>query len=233
MIGKSPILSVSLFLFCLVFAIPGESRANLVFDFVRIDLHADAKAEEIQGTFSFKNRGFETAKIVEVESTCGCLSASMTKAEYEPGEKGMLRAIFKLTNFIGTHKKLLIITTNDPKQRPIELEVVIHVPEVFRITPDMHEWIVGGPTDEKVYSLEILGDTPINVSEIGATRDNVKYDLEVLEKGRRYQIKLKPDTTEKVMIGAVKVTTDSEVPKFQRKLLYFAISKESKKLTGE
>ena len=211
---------------------PAVAQGELVFSTTRVELHAEAADEIVYGTFHFKNRGFDDEEIIEIESSCGCLSASMDKKKYAPGESGKLRAAFKLSNFVGTHEKLLTVRTANPKSAPVDLEVQINVPEIIRTTPEIHEWTLKGDSDTRKYTVEILGDDPIKITDISATRTNVDYKINILEEGRKYENDSKPHDTEKVTMGAVRLTTDSTIPKFQRKMLFFAISPEKKKTGG-
>ncbi len=209
-----------------------QASAQLVFDSTRLELNAAAADEVISGTFHFRNKGFADEEIIEVESTCGCLSATMDKQTYAPGEEGRLRAVFKLTNFVGIHEKLLIVRTANPKAPPIDLVVQINVPEIFRSSPEIHEWTLEGEADPRRFSVEILGDAPINITDVSATRTNVDFKLHTLEPGRRYEVEVTPHDTSRVTMGAIRLITDSDIPKFQRMMLFFSISPETKKSGG-
>ena len=70
---------LALVVFAGSFILP-SAAAQLVFDSKRVELNAAAEDELISGTFHFRNNGFADEQIVEVESTCGCLSATMDKS---------------------------------------------------------------------------------------------------------------------------------------------------------
>jgi hypothetical protein len=49
--------------------------------------------------------------------------------------------------------------------------------------------------------------------------------LTAVEPGREYRLVLTPNSTEKELLGFVKVITDCEIDKYARELMYFKISR--------
>ena len=101
----------------------------------------------------------------------------------------------------------------------------VQVPPVFVFEPSLAEWRVGETPVPKTVRLKVAGDTPIKVTEIASSRPAIKAELEEVESGRDYRIKLTPSSTDDTLLGMVKVVTDATVQKHQKTLFFFQISK--------
>jgi len=128
-----------------------------------------------------------------------------------------------VSSFTGKQEKILHIYTDD-KDHPDQIfTAVIEVPVVVSVEPKLLQWIIGQEPAVQDFSVKILGDDPINVTNINATRKNVTCELKVITPGREYRISVKPADTQDVTIGAVQIQTDSKIPKYQRQMGFFSI----------
>ncbi len=199
--------------------------AGLVFDQTVLKEQADPAAETHEVKFAFHVEGDAPVTIENVSSSCHCISAGADKKVYQPGETGVVTAVFKLGTFEGETVKSLQVHSDDPDNRARSLQVKINIPKVFELSPEMTAWTVGDEPAPKTVTVKILGDTPIEVLGVTSSREAVGAELKEIAKGREYQVVVSPSSTEKPMIGLLKLTTNSEIPRFKAKNAYFNIQR--------
>ena len=78
-----------------------EPQAELKLDVGRVAVKPKPEDEVVKVEFSLKNTGTKPVTIVGLESGCACLSASLDKRSYAPGEAGKGQAEFKVGSFVG------------------------------------------------------------------------------------------------------------------------------------
>jgi hypothetical protein len=198
-------------------------QAGLVFDGEPIELKPKPEDEEVEKTFTFQNKGTAPIRVIRLESTCACLEASLDKAVYAPGERGTGKAKFKVSSFVGRHEKVLYVHTDDPAEPSQAVDFVLDVPEVVSIEPKLLEWTVGDAPEAKTFVVKMTGTDPMRVTELTATRQNVTFESKEVTPGREYHITIKPASTADVTIGALKIQTDSKIPKYARQMAFFSI----------
>lgn len=210
-------------LFTAVWALAASLQAGLTLDQDPLELKPKPEDEEIESTFTFTNTGKKPVRVTSLESSCSCLEASLDKAVYQPGEKGKGKAKFKVSSFTGKHEKFLHIYTDDPSAQDIVLTAVIDVPELVHVEPKLIEWVIGEKPEPKQYTVTMVGKDDIHIKDVSSTRENVKAVFAEIKPGREYQITVTPSATADIIVGAVRIETDSKIPKYQRQLAYFNI----------
>lgn len=199
------------------------AQAELVTEVSVIELKPKPEDESIQTSFVFHNKGSKPVKVLSIDSACSCLSASLDKAVYEPGEKGIGKAEFKISSFIGRHEKTVHVQTDDPAQPEWVITFVVEVPEIIRIEPKTLQWWLGDEPEAKVTKITMLGSEPMKILKLSSTREQVDYSFKEIVPGKEYEITVKPRSTAEVMLGALKIETDSKITKYQRQLAFFSI----------
>lgn len=215
-------LVISLFSFLL----PVHSQAELKLDVERVPVKPKPEDEVVKVEFSFKNTGTKPVTIVGLESGCACLSASLDKRSYAPGEAGKGQAEFKVGSFVGQHEKILKVTTDDPAQTEWEVAFLLDVPEVVSIEPKNVQWWIGEQPSPKPIVVKMTGEEPMKITNITSTRETVDFTWKEVKPGREYTITVTPKTTADVVIGALKIETDSKIPKYARQLAFFSIVRQ-------
>lgn len=203
--------------------LPAVLQAGLVFDHDPLEINPKPEDEEVESTFTFKNTGDKPIRVTGLESSCSCLEASLDKAVYEPGEKGTGKAKFKISSFVGRHEKFLHIYTDDPKDNDIVMRAVIDVPALIEIEPKLLQWTQGENAQTKEYTVKIFGSDPMKITGVSSTRESFGAEVKVVKPGREYRLVVKPTTTENIVVGALKIETDSKIPKYQRQMAYFNV----------
>ncbi len=93
----------------------------------RIDFGALKTHEVRQQDVVIKNTGRDLLKIHEVEVTCGCTVAELTKKELAPGESTTLAINFDSKEFRGPLTKHVNIFSNDPVNGAFDLVILADV----------------------------------------------------------------------------------------------------------
>ena len=202
------------------------ARAELTLDVPVIELKPKPEDEEVETTFKFRNAGDKPVKILGLESACSCLSAELDKTEYKPGEEGAGRASFKVSTFVGRHEKYVTVSTDDPKQPEWKVNFVLEVPAVVDIKPKTLQWFIGDEPRAKSCLVQFLSEEPMKILKVTPTRENVAYEVKELKEGREYLITVTPKSTHDVTMGALKIETNSRIPKYQNQLAFFSISRK-------
>lgn len=208
-------------LLALAAATPGA--AELALDTPVVEVNPRPEDETVEVTFSFTNKGTKPVRVLNLESACSCLSADLDKAVYQPGEKGAGHAVFKVSTFIGVHEKTLHVQTDDPDQEEWVVPFRLTVPEILRIEPKTLQWWVGGEAQAQTTRVTVTGDDPIRITGITSTRENVEFSWREIRPGREYEVSVRPKSTEEVMLGALRIETDSRIPKYRRQMAFFSV----------
>jgi hypothetical protein len=214
-------------------ALAMNCQADLVLDGNVVDVKPKPEDETITVSFSFRNKGDKPVTILNLESGCSCLSSSLDARTYAPGASGTGKAEFKVSTFVGRHEKSVTVATDDPQQPQWEIPFILDVPAVVEIEPKTLQWWLGGDASEKTCVVKILTGDPIKVTQVTSTRENVSFKMETVTEGREYRITVKPNSTEEVLMGALKIETDSRIPKYQRQLAFFSVFRKPENAAEE
>lgn len=208
---------------CLILGALSVCHAELATESPVIELKPKPEDEVITTDFVFHNKGTRPVRVLTIDSACSCLSASLDKAVYMPGEKGVGKAEFKISSFIGRHEKSVHVQTDDPAQPEWVINFAIEVPEVIKIEPKTLQWWLGDAAETKVTRVTMMGNEPMKITGITSTRERVEFSWKEITPGREYEVTVKPKDTAEVMLGALKIETDSKIPKYQRQLAFFSV----------
>jgi hypothetical protein len=210
-------------LFCLSALMLASASADLVTEVPVIELKPKPEDETIATEFVFHNKGNKPVRVLKIDSACSCLSASLDKAVYQPGEKGVGKADFKVSRFTGRLEKTVHVQTDDPAQSEWVITFALEVPEVVKIEPKTLQWWLGDPAEPKTTRVTMTGDEPMKITKITSTREQVQFSFKEITPGKEYEVTVQPNSTAEVMLGALKIETDSKIPKYQRQLSFFSV----------
>ncbi|MEM8952986.1 MAG: DUF1573 domain-containing protein, partial [Verrucomicrobiota bacterium] len=172
-------------------------------EFKTLEAEHQAKAEDdvFNVVFPFVNRGDEPVRITKIESSCGCLKAEVSAKVIAPGEEGVVKGLFNLGAATGENEKYLTVRTDEKGAEPYELVTRVLVPEIVTIDPKILSWGIGEEPEERIFEFKVKREEPIRVVDVSSSRREFALEWETIEEGRRYRIKLKPETTEKALLG--------------------------------
>ncbi len=207
-------------------ALPLAATATLRLDGDHVDVKPKPEDEVAKVTFGFKNDGNKPVRILNLESACSCLSATLDRATYEPGTTGTGKAEFKVSSFVGKQEKAVTVTTDDPKQPEWVITFIMDVPAIVDIEPKMVQWWLKEKAAPKDVTVTFVGAEPMKIKGITSTRENVEYSFKEVKPGREYVVTVKPKTTDDIMIGALKLDIESKIPKYQHQLAFFGVVRQ-------
>jgi Protein of unknown function (DUF1573) len=211
----------------------GRSAAELVLDGKIVEIKPKPEDETVSTIFTFTNKGTKTVKITKVESKCTCISATVDAASYAAGAKGVGTAEFKVGSFVGRHEKFVVVSTDDPDQPEWVITFVLDVPEVIQIEPKTLQWWLDESPDQKETVVKMVGKDPMKITNVTATRDTVEFSWKEIVPGREYRVSVKPKSTKEVSLGALKIETDSKIPKYQRQLAFFSVYRKPESVSAK
>jgi Protein of unknown function (DUF1573) len=85
--------------------------------------------------FPLTNTGTDPLKIEKVATSCGCTTTTYPEV-LQPGERGVLRAkLASATIWNGPIEKEITLTTNDPEQKEVTLQLTAQMHPLFKFTP--------------------------------------------------------------------------------------------------
>jgi hypothetical protein len=212
---------------------PMLASAAMRLDGDHVDVKPKPEDEIASVVFNFKNDGDKPVRILHLESACSCLSATLDKPVYEPGEKGTGTAQFKVSSFTGEQEKIITVTTDDPKQTEWIVPFIVTVPAVVEIEPKNVQWWLNEEPKPKDMIVKMVGESEMKLTNITSTRENMGFTFKEVKPGREYRVTLTPKTTNEIMIGALKLETDSKIPKYQRQLAFFSIVRQPESRKAE
>ena len=189
-----------------------------------IEYQAQPADELVTITYRYHNTSDHLVRLIGGETNCDCLKAEPDKTELQPGEWGEVRALFALGAMLGRQRQRLTLFTEENGQRQrYDLFVIMEIPVLIEIKPDILRWTVGDKPEEQVFDVRMTGEKPLRVTEVSSTRPTFGWEMETVEEGRHYRLRVRPDTTDTPTMGALRIQTNSTVPKYQRALAYFTI----------
>lgn len=198
----------------------GANGAALAFENKSVEVAAKPGTEQVTLVFPFENKSGETIEIVRHASPCGCIKAEIKdgKMTYAPGDKGEVTAIFKIGNLQGTVRKNVVIWQRGDKatEPSITLTAVIEIPERVAITPKSLNWKAGGENGAKTFTIRVNEGETIHVTGVVTTNNHFAPQLKTITDGKVYEITITPVDTREAGFAILKITTDSQNPRYNR-----------------
>lgn len=212
-------------LVCLLGVAP--AFAELKFDETLKKVDASVDDNRVTVDFSFKNEGSKPLSIERYDATCTCAEATVknSKLDYAPGESGVIRAVFDMTNFSGTvDKPVYLWLKGDPADKPsVTLTARINIPVLVEIEPKTVTWDIGEDAGAKTIVLTMKHSQPIRVKEVSGSNPNFSHELRTVEEGKKYEIEIKPSATKEVGIGVFHIETDCEVARHRTQRVFSVV----------
>ncbi len=197
-----------------------SSTGGLHFDSLQIETVAEPSSPSVWVEFPFQNQGIPPVKILALESSCTCLQASTDKELYLPGDRGFVHTEFALEGRTGVLEKQLTLETDHGGGSSVRLSVKVTVPLIIELEPDGLTWAIGSPPIEKTVQFRVVREEPIHITEVESKHEHFAVDWKEIEKGRHYEIHVKPQNTDGVRIAAIRIETDCKIDSQKKKLVF-------------
>ena len=168
--------------------------ARITFENEILDFGKIRPGSNNTGEFKFTNTGNETLKITNVERCCSVVT-KLDKAEYEPGQSGILGITYTAANIPILYEKQVHVNSNDKKNPRVPLtvkaEIVMNVswePKTFTLYPDMEN--AGCP---KITIKSVDGTKKFSIKRFISTFNCINADIDPSAQATEFTIQPKVD----------------------------------------
>ena len=203
---------------------PATKSGGLIFSPQFQEIKANPGDNSVVVFFTVKNTTGEGIKIASIRSGCTCLDVSIDRDPIPAGEGAIITGEFDISELRGRSIKSISVKP-DRKSRPVVLSTAIQIEEIYTLTEPLTTWKVGDRPDTKRVEFRVLRDKPIRILSAESQREEVTCEIEVIEEGRAYDLKLTPNSTDGSLLGIVRIESDCELENYARPLAYFAIQR--------
>lgn len=207
---------------------------ELKFDGLLKEADAPTDAQQVVVDFPFRNEGPQRVVIRQYDAPCPCMKVQVKggKLAYEPGEAGVIRAVFDLSQLAGTvEKETEIFLEGDPAGRPsIRLTSRIHIPVLVEIEPKTATWDIGSSPEPKTITLTMNHSEPIHVKGVSGSHPNFTHELRTVEEGKKYELIITPADTGQVCIAVFHIETDCPIARHRTQRAFSVVRKPAEPL---
>ncbi|HWB61518.1 MAG TPA: DUF1573 domain-containing protein [Chthoniobacteraceae bacterium] len=200
------------------FATVASSRAQLTWESRAIELHPTLTDTKAVAEFHFTNTGQKPVRITNVETSCGCTTASLDKKRvYAPGEKGTITAEFDIGGRNEPQKETLHVTSTDPAEPEATLQFTVIIPKLLDIDNIFVRWKPGEELKPAIVNIKALGDYPVKNLTVITTNPALTAEVKHEEGSRDFQLVLTP---KKAIEDLVIIEIKPDYPKDRPKLFH-------------
>ena len=193
------------------------------------ELDAAADATSVTADFEFSNKSDKPVTIAKTDPGCSCVSVQVSdgKLRYEPGESGVIRAKFDMTNFSGSvDKTILLWLDNDAADKPsTQLHLTIKIPVLIGLEPKTLKWDLGGAGGAQTIQIKMAEGQTIRVAAVSSSSENFVLDLKTLEEGKRYDLVVTPKSVKESALGVFRIETDCKLQKHRIQQAFAVVRK--------
>jgi len=158
------------------------ARGSLVFEEEKVDLGTITDGEKIEIEFPFRNVGSSPITIIRSKPSCGCtLTKTMENEVFQPGESGVIEAIFDPTGKKGRTSVRVTVETDDPVRPVTTLSLTAEVESIIRVDPVMVQFEDVRKGESKTITLELTGEMDGLKALFATATDSTKIGTEVVE----------------------------------------------------
>ncbi|NQT20467.1 MAG: DUF1573 domain-containing protein [Planctomycetes bacterium] len=190
---------------------------KIEYDEQKHDFGAIPQHVEVEHTFTFRNAGDETLKILNVHSSCGCTVAKLDENEKEiaPGKTGKVEVKFNSQTFNGIVNKTVTLTTNDPASPKVIFKVTANVLADMVCSPLHVKFNLINPNERPERSVKVFSprNKKFKITSVKTTLDYIHAEVVEPEEGNDgddYVIKVSINGTPPsgAFSGSVLISTD-------------------------
>ncbi len=200
-----------------------STAGSLEFSPAKQILRIDAGEETSTAFIQVTNQGDKPVEITKLKGRCACLSVTIPNRVVQPGETQTITGIFETERISGEADKLIAIGTSESGAVDHFVTVTLDVPPLYVIEEDMTTWERGEEPKTKKAIFRVKRDKPIRVLSATSGRSEVTCEVKTIEEGRLYELHLTPKTTNKQILGMIRIETDCEIEAHARPLAYFSV----------
>jgi hypothetical protein len=184
--------------------------AELQWSTTRIDVAPRSTDAFASAAFGFRNAGPDPVTIREVHPDCSCVAAPLEKTTYEPGESGVITAVFTLGGQTGDHT-VPIEVRSDAKGKGASTVLVFHVAIVDAVifSERFLYWQQTDPLTPKTVTVTLLAGEDLEFKDVKATNPRFTVDRLATDDPRKILLKVTPPSSRERAICPISVVTTS------------------------
>ncbi|MFH1746241.1 MAG: DUF1573 domain-containing protein [Planctomycetota bacterium] len=171
--------------------VPSAAGPRLELSSTVLDFGEVWQGEEAKGEFVIRNIG--TAPLtIAVKSSCGCAVPTKPKSPLAPGESDIMTIQYDTIKRKGEAKQRVTLTTNDPAQQHVRIDVRGRVKPLYSATPAdgiFFHRLHSGKIDSRTITFENKYEGPMHL-KLAADQDFGPFDISIkeLEAGQVYEL---------------------------------------------
>jgi len=193
------------FFFCMATVV----LAELKWESTQQDLKVSPLETNATARFAFRNNGTEAIHISNLMADCGCTLAHLQKRHYAPGEGGEIEANFIFGNRVGEQVKKIMVATDEPGGRALELQFRVRIPEILRLTPTFVHWRKNEQKSPKEIKIKVVHDQPVKITKVVSSSERMTAELLTVTNGTDYTIRILPTDTSTPAWSILRIETDT------------------------
>jgi Protein of unknown function (DUF1573) len=142
--------------------------------------------------FHFVNVGKSSIRVDDLQTSCGCTTASLTKVQYAPGDAGEIEAKFEFGSHFGHQEKTVVVTTSDSPTRPTVLRLTVDIPQAVVFQPEFVFWRAGEALNAKKFRVAV--GQGFSVKLLGVASDNpaIHFVVNTITPQREIEVSVTP-----------------------------------------
>lgn len=155
--------------------------------------------------FRFRNTGPQSVRIVRVQPNCDCVSAVAEQDEIAPGGAGKIAVTFALGGRSGRQEKVVRVFFADQPEKPVELTLVVDIPEPVAIVPRFVFWRLDDAAAEKAFDIT-LADPADKLTGVSCPGADMAVRLEPTADPHRWRVQVRPSDTARLRQAVVRLS---------------------------
>ena len=158
--------------------LPSAAGAELAWDTKEIRLKATASAKEVVARYRFRNDGSESVRFRSFNSTCGCVSITVSTMVVPPGASGEVVVNFAPEFRQGVQRRPIAVQFDDAQLSRMALYLVVEIPEIVKPQPAYLKWAEGETIEPK--SVTIVTDENYSVESMRVRSSHPQWATKIL-----------------------------------------------------
>lgn len=193
-------------LLVLALGCPHDLCAAVEWPKTRETVQVVAGQPSVEFSFAFRNTGPESVRIVRVQPNCDCVSATAVPEVVSPGDTGKIAVTFAIGGRSGRQEKIVRVFFADEPEKPVELKLVVDIPEPVAITPRFVFWRVGEAAGEKALDITVA-DSADKLSEVSCADEGFAVRLEATPDAHSWRVLVRPVDTARLRQAVLRLST--------------------------
>lgn len=177
-----------------------------------IEIAAKPADKTVTADFAFRNTTDHPVEIRKIRTSCGCTVAESAKKSYAPGEQGAVKAVFTIGGRKGKQEKTIIVETSEKKSSDV-LILRVNLPDTVKVNKEMLNWNIGDPLEAQSFEVSVVESGSAKVVNALPLGTGFQADLKELEPGKKYEIVVKPLSTEHPAEAALRLEVTDPGPR--------------------